>query len=632
MTGDGDESFFLGPWKKMAAAVIDNSKYIMLDEANYPITRLFCEKPLPAKHMPFTDKLRESIVNVKLASGGKINFDITTIEVKDGLQGKKDLCQNTIDTRDYFRIFTSINKVKTMSPKINAIVCLNAEGGLSDYCLKQCKVDSVDFNRDTCNKTLKGKLNGIAISNIDDVVFFNSKSTFDKFGNVIVSPPTVKHPYGCILYGNQNSEGFDLNFVWKPGCSINDAVKNEYKEKCSTEMSFDFTKAPRKGAIGDINRDLMYLLNTKFSQQSKIPVYTGWLEVGHIDEIIAFVKHSNGSQGFKMLVASPQKFIDIWKNEWEKDNTNDKCLFERPIIKRKPKEGELPGEGEQNLLLTQTKQENPTPVGFKMGDCDMRINQFENPELQPLIQFNSEVQTRILNKIKNSLKTKLGLLDSDIIDIPILYTGPDELFGSIETLRNTIKEYGLLKNYSIENEVKQAKKEEEELNKLSYGHLIEKIFNNFGLFHLSSNFINSVISDNLMISPFMHSNLPLKQYIHDAVKSEGGITDIFEVDTWYSVKYQHGGIHCFTNELRDYSKANEIIRSKLHLRAERSGMVEFTRKAKKRQMNEEAQASLYRTHLKHTNPYMLRGKRGGRSTKRSQRLGKRTRKMRYAKK
>ena len=118
-----------------------------------------------------------------------------------------------------------------------------------------------------------------------------------------------------------------------------------------------------------------------------------------------------------------------------------------------------------------------------------------------------------------------------MIKIPILFTGPDELYAP--AIVQQAEEWGMTVE-SFHREVFRTR----------IG----------GVYHLSSNLVNSVISPTFMICDDPHSILPIDEHLRDTIIRRGGIEAIYFVDTWDSIKYQHGGIHCFTGETRDLTR------------------------------------------------------------------------------
>jgi hypothetical protein len=284
---------------------------------------------------------------------------------------------------------------------------------------------------------------------------------------------------------------------------------------------------------GDINPDLLKIFETNFSSQRVVSVYTGWLEVGHIDEVISFVKHDAGQFGFKMLINSPALFIQMW-TEAAAANA-EACLFDRPI------EAGFDQTHSDQLLGIKAGQEVKYPYsGFMLpsvNGCTIRLG--DNASLQNLIRFNQFLQA-VIDKIEIKLCRELGLRPADVIKLPILFTGPDELYNT--AIAATGEMYGVEKN----------EEHPETFMQQSYSMIFDGAQIG-GVYHLSSNLANSIISPTFMICDMPHSTLPIKAYLESNIVSAGGITHIYYVDTWNTVKYQHGGLHCFTGETRDFT-------------------------------------------------------------------------------
>ncbi|MBK8257247.1 MAG: hypothetical protein IPK82_31805 [Polyangiaceae bacterium] len=167
-------------------------------------------------------------------------------------------------------------------------------------------------------------------------------STYDSFGNLETSPPVtvngVEYPFGRIYYGS----------------AMDSALKNQLKSQ-------------KIG--GPIN----------FEVQKPFEIDTSWLEVGHVDEIITMVPDPAASQGFRVLIASGVRAIEIMKNM---DPADKLTLYGEAY--KKPTVGDF---------LAQTS----------------------------LVMFNQNLETLHLAPLKNLLKAELGITDSDIYPVPVLF-------------------------------------------------------------------------------------------------------------------------------------------------------------------------------------------------------------------
>jgi hypothetical protein len=490
----------------------------MLDEANYPVLSIHVNRNSPVapylkkdyrSETPNSDRLlfellllsfeskKFSLIPYGTTRNQKNNATIPQKLSQLDIFSKATICQTTIDSRDHFRIVAGKDKKKHIIIPIDKKNCViyksyQDEAAFTQY-LKR------DVNQ-LINKEIP-----VPEDDMMDVIIYNHESTFDSLGNILASPPTDKHPNGCILYGNGIPNFTETTFRWK---SFQD--KNDEKITGINQGKY-YTKGEEdKDTISD---DFSTTLDVYFPSQPKYSYFTGWLEVGHIDEIISFVRHPEGEFGFKILMASPKLFIDMWETMSllvEKGTIPDKCLFTIQFNF----DQRMDGFGDFN----------------KKDKCnDIRYSDFVRYK-DNLIKYNLWIHTRILQPIKDKLINDLGISIDDVIDIPILYVGPDQLYKLNVHMEEAM---------GMDADVVDASK---------------IIYKNFGTYHLSSNFINSVVSTDYMISPFSHCNLPITEYITKHIIRPNGITHIFEVDTWKSVKYQHGGIHCFTIENRDFTR------------------------------------------------------------------------------
>jgi hypothetical protein len=241
-----------------------------------------------------------------------------------------------------------------------------------------------------------------------------------------------------------------------------------------------------------------------------------------------------------MLINSPALFIDMWTKA--NNTTPEGCLFDMPL------EGSSTDYTTQNQLLAIKAGVKYPYSGFMLPSTDgCTIKVKDITTLTNLIRFNHFLQA-IIDKIQEKLCHQLGLRPTDVIKLPILFTGPDELYNS--AIKSTGELFGIERGEdSLQVYLKKAYRE---------------IFNGAnigGVYHLSSNLANSIISPTFMICDTPHSILPIKEYMKDNIISPGSITHIYYADTWDTVKYQHGGLHCFTGETRDFTARATVTRA-----------------------------------------------------------------------
>lgn len=179
-------------------------------------------------------------------------------------------------------------------------------------------------------------------------------TTFDSTGNLEVTPPATsksgdKYPLGRIYYG--------------PGRPL--------------ELIDPLFKA---------------FLN-KQKVQKPIEVDTGWLAVGHVDEIMTFVPAATG-QGFKLLLASPKLAYEILKKK-KASNGTDKLLTGRVFYE---------GDGEISI-------EDFLDVGIP--NLSLTASAMDT--------FNKKVQIT-MDSVKAQFVTEIGIDPvTDVIEVPIIF-------------------------------------------------------------------------------------------------------------------------------------------------------------------------------------------------------------------
>jgi protein-arginine deiminase len=171
-------------------------------------------------------------------------------------------------------------------------------------------------------------------------------STFDSTGNLECTPPVKNFPWGRIYFG--------------PG-------------RVLEEMD-DETKAFLKQQI----------------VQKPIEIDTNFLAVGHVDEIITFVKASD-RKGFRLLLASPKRAYTIL--------TANKAAH-----------------GSEKMMIGRS---------FPAGSAEVTIKDFLDvgvlgQSAASIKTFNDNAQASI-DGVRATFKAELGLSEPDIIDVPGLF-------------------------------------------------------------------------------------------------------------------------------------------------------------------------------------------------------------------
>lgn len=123
--------------------------------------------------------------------------------------------------------------------------------------------------------------------------------------------------------------------------------------------------------------------------QEPFSIDTAWLIVGHVDEVMSFLPLPSAPKGFKVMTASPKMALEI--------------------VKRAPDTTKLL-QGIQLNGVLQAKIDSEYPLqtaGAIKSDASFQ-------------GIQTTVQAKI-DGIKGTLKTELGLQDSDFIDLPVLF-------------------------------------------------------------------------------------------------------------------------------------------------------------------------------------------------------------------
>lgn len=171
-------------------------------------------------------------------------------------------------------------------------------------------------------------------------------NTFDSHGNLEVSPPVTvggrNYRFGRIYYGyGRPSEPFN----------------NEVREFLAAQ------------AI-----------------QSPFAIDTAWLAVGHVDEVVCFLRSDGVGKGFKLLISDPAAAITLLQT------LRDAGHGSLRLFTGKPEEISIAN------LLTELGQANPGDLGWANTYCQGR-----------------------LAGVEATMRSNLGLVDADIVRIPALF-------------------------------------------------------------------------------------------------------------------------------------------------------------------------------------------------------------------
>lgn len=194
-------------------------------------------------------------------------------------------------------------------------------------------------------------------------------SSLDSFGNLECVPPFV-HPrtrrdyrFGRIIYGNS-------------------------------------------GGMRDIATEV-----TEFLQAQKVQfpftVDTGWLVVGHIDEVLSFVPTPDGKLGFKAVFAGPARALELIRGRAAGPGVP--AIFPLP-----PDTPMFRGITDFTRLLsdgTTTAQGYPKQTVGDVLDTSYEPN---------IVRASEYAQTKI-DQIKQALRDEVGMTDDDFIDLPVLF-------------------------------------------------------------------------------------------------------------------------------------------------------------------------------------------------------------------
>lgn len=197
-----------------------------------------------------------------------------------------------------------------------------------------------------------------------------NNSSLDSFGNLECSPPIPGYPFGRVVYGDPSGRGPHMPMM----------------------------------------AEMRALLDGQ-NIQSPIKLDTGWLSVGHVDEYMSFIPDASGTHGFKIAFASPARAVEIVRASFgaklfQGIRGNDGTVIPIETIP------DAMGSGTDHPLSE-----------YKPYATAAQILSYAD-----FLQLQHEIQG-ILNSQRMVLKSELDLVDSDFIDLPILFKSerPDTL-------------------------------------------------------------------------------------------------------------------------------------------------------------------------------------------------------------
>jgi protein-arginine deiminase len=277
----------------------------------------------------------------------------------------------------------------------------------------------------------------------------------DSFGNLEVSPPvTVRgkyYPLGRTIFGGRSYGSL----------------------------------APKLREMMQKTRRFLYAQKV----QSPIEVFTDWLEVGHVDEIICFIPNSEptplGEKKFKVLLASPARTLALLKT-LQAQNHGKKVMFEN----------------KKNFSGSSAE----ITVDSLLKDDDLWKDNM-------VFQEHMNLNRAILSK-------HLDLQHNDFIEIPVI-------FKKIYTGR-ALAYFPNMINHLVIVYTKIDRKSKKPV--IGYTSIVPKPF-----------------------GPIVDGKCAFEQVFRDAMPGPTDDDKCIFIDDWYSYHVIYGEIHCGTNALREPS-------------------------------------------------------------------------------
>jgi hypothetical protein len=187
-------------------------------------------------------------------------------------------------------------------------------------------------------------------------------NTFDSNGNLECTPPHGKYKWGRIYYGSG-----------RPNEKFCDEIK-QFLEKQEV--------------------------------QKPIPLETGWLSVGHVDEMLTFVPvptaaKARGDFPYKLVIACPRRAYELLEKKENRENWRQGGMFVRDAKPIRYQGKEIRRKNIEEFLTDGLPE-------LKLRASELKI-------------CNTRQAFYALDKARETLQKEMGLQDTDIIRAPMIF-------------------------------------------------------------------------------------------------------------------------------------------------------------------------------------------------------------------
>jgi protein-arginine deiminase len=253
-------------------------------------------------------------------------------------------------------------------------------------------------------------------------------------GNLEVTPPVAGHPFGRVYFGTRRAGEDDEDGRCDP--------------RRDGAMDAKFRKFFRRQAARRFPGGI----------QAPVDLCTSWLGVGHVDEVVSFLPGDAGKYGFVLLLASPQRGLDVLTQRDPRTGARGRGWEQQPLPERYRSARVLPS-GEHPAVVGDLFDPNVTAVTLPRrwaGD------NFEASFLsRGLEDFNLLVHRRIFgsfrddprpprkDSIRVALQEALGLPDEDVREVPALFANEPGTYWSAAALTPGMVNLSSMGRYSL---------------------------------------------------------------------------------------------------------------------------------------------------------------------------------------